>query len=46
MTGGGLAKNGVGHEVFLIEKEGGAPKNIISEGGFQLFYYSAGKFDM
>jgi hypothetical protein len=32
MTGGGLAKKGVGHEVFLTEK-GGAPKNIGSEGG-------------
>ena len=29
MTGGGLAKKGVGHEVFLTEK-GGAPKNIGS----------------
>ena len=37
MTGGGLAKNGVGHEVFLTEK-GGPPKNIDSEGGVQLFY--------
>ena len=36
MTGGGLAKKGVGHEVFLTEK-GGPPKNISSEGGVQLF---------
>ena len=33
MTGGGLAKKGVGHELFLTEKGGGAPKNIGSEGG-------------
>jgi hypothetical protein len=32
MTGGGLAKKGVGHEVLLTEK-GGPPKNIGSEGG-------------
>jgi hypothetical protein len=37
MTGGGLAKKGVGHEVFLTEKGGGAPKNIGSKGGVQLF---------
>jgi hypothetical protein len=37
MTGGGLAKKGVGHEVFLTEKGGGAPKNIGSEGEIQLF---------
>jgi hypothetical protein len=29
---GGLAKKGVGHEEFLTEKGGGAPKNISSEG--------------
>jgi hypothetical protein len=32
MTGGGLAKNGVGHEVFLIES-----KNIRSVGGSSYF---------
>jgi hypothetical protein len=32
MTGGGLAKKGVGHEVFFSER-GGAPKHISSEGG-------------
>jgi hypothetical protein len=47
MTGGGLAKKGIfkGHEIFLTEK-GGSPKNIGSEGGVQLFYYSGGKFEM
>jgi hypothetical protein len=46
MTGGGLAKKGVGYEVFLTEKRG-LPKNIGSEVGVQrLFYYSGGKFDM
>jgi hypothetical protein len=44
MTGGGLAKKRVGHEVFLTE-EGGPPKNIGSEGGVQLFI-SGEKFDM
>jgi hypothetical protein len=39
MTGCGLAKKGVDHEVFLTEK-GGPSKNISSEGGIQLFYYS------
>ena len=33
MTGGGLAKKGVGHEVFFTVKGGGAPKNIGSEWG-------------
>jgi hypothetical protein len=37
MTGVGWQKKGVGHEVFLTEKGGGAPKNISSEGGVQLF---------
>ena len=48
MTGGGLAKKGVGHEVFLTEK-GGPPKNIGSEGGGPVIYYSGiigKKFDM
>ena len=38
MTGSGLAKKRVGHEVFLTEK-GGLPKNIGSKGGggVQLF---------
>ena len=39
MTGGGLAKKRVGHEVFLAEK-GGLPKNIGSEGGGPVIYYS------
>jgi hypothetical protein len=43
MTGGELAKKGVGHEVFLTEKWG-APKNIGSEG--PVIYYSGEKFDM
>jgi hypothetical protein len=47
MTGGGLAKKRVGHEVFLTEKGGGGlSKNIASEGRVQLLYYSGGKFDM
>ena len=44
MTGGGLAKKGLGHEVFLTEKGGGARKSISSEGEVQLFY-CGGKFD-
>jgi hypothetical protein len=35
----GWQKKGVGHEVFLIEKEG-PPKNIVSEGGGPIIYYS------
>ena len=45
MTGGGLAKKGVGHEVFLTEK-GWPPKNIGSKGGGPVIYYSGEKFDM
>ena len=45
MTGVGWQKKGVGHKVFLTEKRG-LPKNIGSEVGVQLFYYSGGKFDM
>jgi hypothetical protein len=37
MTGSGLAKKRVGHEVFLTEK-GGLPKNIGSKG--PVIYYS------
>ena len=37
MTGGGLEKKGVDHELFLTKKEGGAPKNIGSEGGSSYF---------
>ena len=42
----GWQKKGVGHEVFLTEKGGGAPKNISSEGGGPVIYYSGEKFDM
>ena len=35
----GWAKKGVGHEVVLTDKVEAA-KNIGSEGGVQLFYYS------
>jgi hypothetical protein len=37
MTGGGLAKKGVGHEVFLTEKGGGHLKILVQKGGVQLF---------
>jgi hypothetical protein len=37
MTGRGLAKKGVGHDVFLTEK-GGPSKNIGSEGGVHIYY--------
>jgi hypothetical protein len=43
--GVGWQKKGMGHEVFLTEK-GGAPKNISSEGGGPVIYYSGEKFDM
>ena len=33
MTGGGLAKKGVGHEVFLTEKGGGHLKILVQKGG-------------
>jgi hypothetical protein len=47
MTGGvGWQKKGVAHDVFLTEKGGGAPKNISSEGGGAVIYYSGEKFDM
>ena len=49
MTGGGLAKKGVDHELFLTKKEGGGhPKILVQKGGFRrgLFCYSGGKFDM
>jgi hypothetical protein len=45
----GWQKKGVGHEVFLTEKGGGAPKNIGSEGRGPVIYYSGiigEKFDM
>jgi hypothetical protein len=44
--GVGWQKKGVGHEVFLTEKGGGAPKYISLEGGGPVIYYSGEKFDM
>jgi hypothetical protein len=38
MTGGGLAKNGVGHEVFLIEKEGGGHLKILFQKGGSSYF--------
>ena len=38
MTGGGLAKKGVGHEVFLTEKGGGDQKYWFRRGGPVIYY--------
>jgi hypothetical protein len=46
MTGGGLAKKGGGSWGIFDWKVGGAPKNISSEGGGPVIYYSGEKFDM
>jgi hypothetical protein len=47
MTGGGLAKKGVGHEVFLTKKGGGGHlKILVQKGGGPVIYYSGEKFDM
>jgi hypothetical protein len=37
MTGGGLAKKGVDHELFLTKKEGGHPKILVQKGGSSYF---------
>jgi hypothetical protein len=42
----GWQKKGGGHEVFLTEKRGAAPKNISSEREGPFIYYSGEKFDM
>jgi predicted nucleic acid-binding Zn finger protein len=42
MAGGGLAKKGVGHEVFLTEKGGGDVKILVEKGRSSYFIIVGG----